>query len=202
MKNLPIRVPDKALVELKDVFIPENASMDDQFELSIRISEDNVEIRDMSAFLSFIDRIYGRLSEKGLRSYAQRESGHLQISQMRRGSLELLLIETLASPQSVAILVVFLALKYLPSGVQSFANAYNEVEQGRLARENRKRILQEMEEDQKLANLSPIRRKQVSELIEYLHEQEHDELPRAIRFSRRRLLSLCLRIRSKDQSGS
>lgn len=202
MSNLPASIPQTALTDLRSVFVPEGASQHDRFELSIRITDQEIEVRDLSAFLAFVDDVYGRLSKDGLRSYAQRQREHLQITKMQQGSWELLLIETLASPHSAVLLIIFLALKYLPSGIQSLANAYNEVEQGRLARQNRKRIRKEMESDQKLSKLSARRRRQVAALIDELYEQEKQELPGTMRFVRKRLLAIGLRIRSaNDEDG-
>ena len=144
MKNLPIATPDVALTELKNIFIPENTPRDSYLELSIRITDQDLTIRDLSAFLDFIDRIYGRLSEKGLRSYASSELGHLKISELRKGSWELLLEEAITSGYSHALVIILIAVKYLPPAVESFANAYNQIEQGRLASANRRRITKEM----------------------------------------------------------
>ena len=56
-----------------------------------------------------------------------------------------------------------------------------------------------MEQDETISRLPKDRRRQLAELIEYLHEQEKDRLHRAIRFAQRRLLDIKVRIRSKDE---
>jgi len=199
MKNLPIKTPDSALKDLRAAFIPPDTPADSFVELSIRIADEDLTIRDLSAFLDLIDRIYGRLSEKGLPSYARREYGHLKISKLQKGSWELLLQEVITSGYSYSLLIILLAVKYLPPAIQSIATAYNQVEQGRLARANRKRIRAEMENDEHLSSLSKERRNQLSELIEYLHEKEKERLHRAIRFTKKRLLSINVRVKRKDE---
>lgn len=198
MKNLPVKTPDSALVELRDVFIPVDTPRDSYLELSIRISDEDLTIRDLSAFLDFVDRIYGRLSEKGLPSYARREYGHLKISKLQKGSWELLLQEVVTSGYSHALIIIFLAVKYLPPAIHSLASAYNELEQGLLARENRKRIRAQMKQDAELSKLSNARQSQLSELVEYLHEKEKKKLTRAIRFVQHRLIDIKVGIKRDD----
>lgn len=198
MKNLPVKTPVSALKDLRDVYVPVDVPRGAYLELSIRIADEDLTIRDLSAFLDFIDSIYGRLSEKGLHSYARREYGHLKINKLQKGSWELLLQEIITSGYSYSLIVILLAVKYLPPAVQSIAAAYNQVEQGRLARANRKRIKAEMEKDENLAALSKERRNQLSELVEYLHEKEKERLHRAIRFTRKRLLSIKVRVKRND----
>jgi len=100
MKNLPVKTPDSALRDLRDVYIPADTPEGSFLELSIRIADKDLTIRDLSAFLDLIDRIYGRLSEKGLPSYARKDHGHLQINKLQKGSWELLLQEVITSSYS------------------------------------------------------------------------------------------------------
>ncbi len=199
MKNLPIKTPDSALKDLRDLYIPVDTPEGAYLELSIRIADEDLTIRDLSAFLDFIERIYGRLSEKGLPSYARKEHGHLKINKLQKGSWELLLQEVINSGYSHALIIIVLAVKYLPPAAQSIASTYNQVEQGLLARENRKRIKVEMEQDEHLASLSKERQNQLSELVEYLHEKEKEKLHRAIRFTQERLLSINVKVKSRDK---
>ncbi len=199
MKNLPVKTPESALKDLRAAYIPTGTPGDSIIELSIRIADEDLTIRDLSAFLDLIDRIYGRLSEAGLQSYARREHGHLKINKLQKGSWELLLQEAITSGYSYSLLVILLAVKYLPPAVQSLATAYNQVEQGLLARANRKRIKAEMGRDENLSSLSNDRRNQLSNLVEYLHEKEKKRLHRAIRFTQKRLLSINVRVKGKDE---
>tara|TARA_R110002124_G_scaffold122338_1_gene280884 strand:- start:4001 stop:4603 length:603 start_codon:yes stop_codon:yes gene_type:complete len=199
MKNLPAKTPVSALRDLRDAYVPIDAPRGSYLELSIRIADEDLTIRDLSAFLDFIDRIYGRLSEKGLPSYARKEYGHLKIKKLQKGSWELLLQEVLSSGYSYSLIVILLAVKYLPPAVQSIATAYNQVEQGRLAHANRKRIKAEMEKDEHLAELSNERRNQITQLVDFLHEKEKERLHRAIRFTQKRLLSIKIRVKRNDE---
>jgi hypothetical protein len=202
MENLSIQKPKNALEELRHLMIPSDLPGNSTIQLVIRINAEDISIRDFSAFLDLIDDIHGRLSPNGLRSYARREFGHLKISKFQEGSWELIIEKTLSYVrQSEILLVIWLVLKYLPQAFQTFASAYNDYEQGRLARENRKRIKMQMEKDEKLRTLSPRRRADLITLIDILYSKESVKLPRASRFARRALLDVEVRVskRSKKQ---
>lgn len=199
MTNLPAKIPRTALDDLHQAFVPEGTLDESSLELSIRVACGDIAIRDLSAYLDIIDRVYGRLSEKGLISYARKEHGHLKINDMRQGSWELLIREAVTSGYSHALIIVYLAIKYLPPAIQSIAVAYNNYEQGRLARINRKRIKAEMENDIRLKNLSNNRMNQLARLIEYLHERESEKINRAIKFARKGLLDVEIRIKKESE---
>lgn len=141
MEDLPIQKPRNALEELWHLIFPMNISDDSVIELVISITPENISIRDLSAFLELVDHVYGRITPGGFRSYARKDFGHLKISRVHVGSCKLIL-ETALSPE--IFLIIWLILKYLPQAFKNTASAYNEYEQGRLARETRKRIKMEM----------------------------------------------------------
>lgn len=201
MEDLPIQKPRNALEELWHLVIPMNIPEDLVIELFIRIAPKNISIRDLSTFLELLDHIHGRLTPEGFRSYARREFGHLKISRVQEGSWELIIETTLSYvKQSEILLIIWLVLKYLPQAFQTISSAYNEYEQGRLARENRKRIKMEMEEDEKLRNLSPNRRRDLIALIDALYSKEANKLPRASRFARKSLLDVDIRVQKSRKS--
>lgn len=180
--------------------VPDDAPSDSRLELVIRTSDRELSIRGLSAFLDLVDGLYGRLSPEGFRSYARREHGHIEISRLEPGSWELVLETLLSRLQYPEILlVIWLALKYLPPAVQSVATAYNQIEQGRLARQSRKRIRAEMDADEKLRSISPERRRELARLIDILYEREAVKLPRAVRFARAKLIDVVIRVRRGNQ---
>ncbi len=200
LHDLAIQKPGKALELLRTVIIPENTTPEDMIQVTIRIKEDNVSVRDMSAFLELIDHIYGRLTQVGFQTYARRTYGYLSFSKIRKGSWELVLETVLRHlKQSEILIVIWLAIKYLPHVLQAGATAYNQYEQARLARENRKRIRQEMEEEEELRSLPTHRRKQLATLLEILFSRETDKLPRAKRFAKRSIKDVQIEIQRKKE---
>lgn len=199
MDYLPASIPKTALVDLRELFIPSDTPDDSHLELSIRIADTDITVRDLTAFLDFVDGIYGRLAKEGFLSYARREYGHLKVDQVQKGSLELLLQEAITSDYSHNLIIIYLAIRFLPPAINSLASAYNQIEQGRLARENRKKIRAEMALDETMSRLPNDRRRQLAGLITFLHAKEKDRLHRAIRFTKKRLIDIRIRIRRKDE---
>jgi hypothetical protein len=199
MEKTSIKRPITALKELRKNILPTDIPYDAKIELVLNISADDITIRDLNAFLELIDHVYGRLSPKGFRSYSLRKYRQLKISRIEQGSLQLV-IETVVSfaRELDIIIILWLSLKYLPQASQGFATAYNQYEQGRLARETRKRIRNEMEVDDKLRNLTTEQRRDLAMLIDHLFKRDSKKLPRAIRFATSKLNKVYLRIRKKN----
>jgi len=201
MEDLPIQKPRNALEELLHLIFPINISEDSCIELVISIASENISIRDLSAFLELVDHIYGRLTPEGFRSYARRDFGHLKISRIQEGTWELIIETTLSTlKQSGILLIIWLVLKYLPQAFKTTASAYNEYEQGRLARETRKRIKMEMEENENLRKLSPNHRRDLIALIDILYSREAQKLPRVSRFARKALLGVDVKVRKNQKN--
>jgi hypothetical protein len=200
MENVPVKKPQLAIDELRQIIIGKDVPEDARLELIVILFSEDITIRELTAFLEFTDRIYGRLSPNGIKSYALRKYGHLRIKRIEQGSWTLILDTAITAIRELDVfLVLWLVIKYLPNAIQDIAKAYNEYEQGRLARENRKRIRHEMELDNKLINLAPDRRKELAALIDFLYEKESSRLPRAIKFTSSRLKEIIIKVRKKEE---
>lgn len=198
--NLPqvsVRLPARAVRELLNVVTPDQVEGGAVVEFAIRISDTDLSMRDLAAFIEFVDHVYGRLSPGGLRSYSRREYGeNLKAREVHAGSWELVFDAILANfPHPEMLVLTWLAIKYLPSGTHEFSSAYREYEEGRLARQNRKRIRAEMEADEQLANVPAKQRQQLASVVEELHHAESRSMPRVTRFARFSLKGIFLRVR-------
>ena len=195
MGDLAVQTPVNALRELSTLILSDQAE-GDLIELSVRTISGNLSVRDMAAFLEVIDHVYGRSTRTVFRSYARRESGHLQFSEVRQGSFELVIKQALKlANSSYPILILWLCLKYLPAAVHSLASAYNEYQQAALTRQNRKRIRQEMDRESILTQLPKERKNQLAQLIEAMWNRERVLLPRAARFARNCVMEVSIRIK-------
>lgn len=171
---------------------------DDTVELAIRTRNVGLSARDLAAYLGLVDRLYGRLTPEGYRSYAQRVSGHLQIAEVQPGSLELLAreaLDVLGSPER--LIVLWLCLKYLPAATHTLASTYNEYQQGALARASRKRIRREMDADPALQPLSKGHRDYLANLVDDLLGKDKTLLRRASRFAGQDVIELSIRIKKR-----
>lgn len=186
MANTTIKIPTGTLRALGQAFVPEVSPEAENLKLSIRISDEDISIRDLAAFLDLTDRMYGRLSENGLLSYAHRERDHVQISRLRKGSWQLELIEILGSVPSFTLVLIGIILKYLPT----LAEGYNNVQQGRLADQRRKQIREQLRQDEHLANIDTRKLSDISNQIDQLLEKDKDLLHRASRFAEKDLLEV------------
>jgi len=199
MEEVPVKKPQVAIAELRQMIIGKDVPQDARLELIVTLSSEDITIRELTAFLEFTDRIYGRLSPNGIRSYALRKYGHLRIKQIEQGSWKLILDTAITAVRELdKYLVLWLVIQFLPNAIHNVAEAYNQYEQGRLARENRKRIRHEMELDNRLINLAPDRRKGLAAFIDFLYEKESSRLPRAIRFTSSRLKEVIIKVRKKE----
>jgi hypothetical protein len=182
------------LARLTRAVIPEDAPRDASIQLVIKMNESDVNLREFSAYLSLIDRTYGRLSPQGLASYSQTSYAQLAIS-FRQGSLDIILSALLSHIDSVtAIVVLRYVLKYLPTGLKEVAAAYRDYEEGRLVRERRRKLREEVKKDQELAMLDHNRKNEIVALIDMLYWHERLQLSAAHRFARKYAQKIIVKI--------
>lgn len=198
MDDLVVRRPVTALRLVNELVLP-GAQVGDTLELSVRAESHALPARDMAAYLELIDHIYGRLRPEGFRSYAMRPYAHVRLAEVRSGSLEMAVVETLVQG-AAPLVILWLCLRFLPQLAVSVTSAYNNYQQGALARENRKRIRREMERDETMAELPKERRAEIAALIESLCERDAALLPRASRFAEDHIIQVEIRVRKQRSS--
>ena len=134
--------------------------------------------------LAFIDMTYGRLSPRGIYSYAQSPRQHIKISEVKFGSFEIAftkLASDLVGARSV--IVIGLLLKYLPVAIEKGVNAYRDYEEGRLVRVKRKQIKLQMLSDAVVKQMSNERQNQLVKLLDQLYDREAENIVKAKRFN-------------------
>jgi hypothetical protein len=206
MESLPVEVPRTALYDLTALFVPPETPTGTVIELVIVIEDERINVREFGAYLSLADRVYGRMTRAGLMSYSHRTYGQLEISEIRKNSIELYIKEVISGFQDATPLVIlWLFLKHLPSAIKTlsessknFADAFKSYEEASLARENRKRLRAEIRQDEELQKLGDRRLNQVVVLLDALQAHEGRRLAAPVRFAQKYVKSLILRIR-KDQ---
>lgn len=196
METLPAKPSRNALLDLAYSYLPQDFSGDDTLELIISIDDEAINVREFSAYLSATDRIYGRLSPKGLNSYAHKESGQLEIREIRKGSIELVISQIASELRDVAVLIV---LRQVLKQQPNVAAAFKDYQEGMLARQNRKRIKQEMRPEDSLQRLPKKRLDELITVVNDLLTTEHKHLNAPIRFARTRVRFVTLRIKERRQ---
>jgi hypothetical protein len=82
--DLPVRL-DK-LRTLTDLFVPPAQAEQTTLELVVSLPEASGRIRDLAAYLTLMDRFYGRLLAGELHSYSHRRAEQLEYREIRYGS--------------------------------------------------------------------------------------------------------------------
>ena len=187
-----VRTPRKALSDVWAILLPDELSSGSKIQLRIKISDEQLVLRDLSAFLDLIDRMYRRVSREGFASYSHRQYGHLEITKIRNGSRELILDAVISqnSDKAPLLVVIWLAVKYLPPAVHSAASAYHEYEKGRLVRKQRKDIRQALETDGVLDKLPANRKREIVNFLDSLYALEGRKINKAAKFKDRSLIDI------------
>ena len=192
--------PRSALEDVEDLLIPSGVPDEGMLELVIILEDRDLSVRGFSELLGFVDRTYGRVSPRGIRSYAKREDDHVRISEVRGGSYELI-IETLASNADAvtSLLVISLLVKYLPGALESLAASFRDYEEARFTREKRKQLRKQIEEDEKLKSLDKNKQNQLVKYLDYLYERDRKHLKNVGKFSKRSVIDVLIRIANKGE---
>ncbi len=200
MKVQDVPIPKSALEDVEDLLFPASLPDEGMLELVIIVEDHDLSVRGFSELLGFVDRTYGRLSPRGIRSYAKREDEQVRISEVRGGSYELI-IETLASNADAvtSLLVISLLVKYLPGALESLAASFRDYEEARFTREKRKQLRKQIEEDEKLKSLDKNKQNQLVKYLDYLYERDRKHLKNVGKFSKRSVIDVLIRIANKGE---
>lgn len=190
--------PESALEEVENLLFPFGVPAEGILELVIVLEDHNLRVRGFSELLGFVDRTYGRLSPRGIRSYARREDEQVRISEVRSGSYELI-IETLANNTEAvtSLVMISLLIKYLPGALESLAASYRDYEEAKFTREKRKQLRKQIEEDEKLQSLDRNKQNQLVRYLDYLYERDRKHLKNVGEFSKRSVIDVLIRIANK-----
>jgi hypothetical protein len=192
--------PESALEEVENLLFPSGVKAEEMLELVLVVEDHDLSVRGFSELLGFVDRTYGRLSPRGIRSYARREDEQVRISEVRSGSYELI-IETLANNTEAvtSLVVISLLIKYLPGALESLSASYKDIEEGRYTREKRNQLRKQIEEDDNLQSLSRNKQDQLVEYLDHLYERDRKHLKNVGMFSMQSVIDVLIRIAKKDE---
>jgi len=192
--------PKSALEEVENLLFPSGVPAEGMLELVIIVEDHDLSVRGFSELLGFVDRNYGRLSPRGIRSYARREDEQVRISEVRSGSYELI-IETLANNTDsvMSLVVISLLVKYLPGALESLAASYRDYEEAKFAREKRVQLRKQIEDDEKLKSLDRNKQNQLVRYLDYLYERDRKHLKSVGKFSKQSVIDVLIRIVNKGE---
>ena len=119
-----IQKVNQSLVQKKNLGLEEilfsNLNQDfSSLELIITINDENLNIKELSSYLDFIYRTDGKLYNKSFLSYARMPRVQLEISEIRKGSWEIVIEKVLNSIDGQNLMIIYLVLKYLPKVIEA-----------------------------------------------------------------------------------
>jgi hypothetical protein len=195
-ESIPLKYPRNAINAVQSSVLPLHVPPDATVELIIALDASGVKARDLASYLSLIDHVYGRLDPRGLMSYAHRKTGHLELSHVRRASVELVISELMENAPTLVVL--FLVLKYLPEALRNLASAYKDYEEARLIRFRRSQLRDRVMQDKELASISENHKRQLVESLDRTYGLERDNLPGALRLAHESVRGIALHVCSAD----
>jgi hypothetical protein len=191
-ESVPMKLPSNAIEAVQASVLPLPIPADAVLELVISLDSTGIKARDLASYLSLIDHVYGRLDPKGLLSYAHRKEGHVELSHVREGSVELVISELVRN--STTLLFLYLVLRYLPEFVRGLVGSWKDAEEALLLRLRRKELRDRMRRDAELDPVSDNHIKQIVEVLDTTYSLESDNLPGAQRLARVTVRSVRIRV--------
>lgn len=203
--SMPGTLPREALVEAVERLLPPTAA-GESVALVLVVRDAHVSVRELGAYLTLIDRLYGRLRPGGLRSYAQLASEQLRLRRIAADDTARLEIEEeVERVRPWRLAVLYLALKLLPSildtGGRSWAEAFRAFQDGAPAESAVQvglfaaadgSLRSRLEDEPALSGMRRPLLEQIAGLLEQLYASEDELVPAALRFAQSSVVDVTL----------
>ena len=180
---------------------------DHQFEtaqLSVRLKSDSLNVHQLGNYLLLMDRMYVLLADENPISYAKSDGKQLKITDTKPGSLEIL-IDIFKSIDPARIVVLFLALKYLPAIIRAIPGAISDIALAYRnfhdAREIRRRLKKpaaaQLQDEEALSGLTKDEYRTLVNILLFLYSRQTDHLRQIERFMSENQIDIKLRRKAK-----
>jgi len=202
---LPIKITEIKPVKPKNdylgkVFSAVREDDDSNFDLIISLEQHDISFREFSHFLITIDHLYGRFYKKGFLSYSMSPDVHLKASEIRQGSIDIIIENVFKKLSINNVVYFFLMIKYLPAlfketseTIKNITESWSNYENARKTRLERKNIRIELRKDELLKNLSDDEIKKLGRNLMDKYGKEKKSLKKAARFAAKKLLNVKLK---------
>lgn len=167
------------------------------YDLIITLSNTDISFRELGSFLITIDDFYGRFYKKGFLSYAKTHKAHLKASEIRQGSIEIIVQEILKKLSIHDTIYFFLMIKYLPVVVKegsevlkNLTESFHNYENAQLVRLQRKSLSKELRKDEILENLTEEEIRKLNRNLTAKYPNDKKKLKTASKFASQKLLSV------------
>lgn len=221
MNKLVIRLPPDTRSKLELAFTEGHGFERVELDIVLVLDDGSMSVRELSAYLELADRVYGRTFEKGLISYALQPVAQLRISEVRKGSTEFIIADSVLNfvrDTGSSMIALYLFLKYGPAGLKTLSEAVKNIadarksywdvelikasvekthQEAKLAKANRRKIIEEMKMDPLLRDLDEKERAQIRRFLKESEKSEHHLIPSARRFAAHSVKDIVIRLRKK-----
>lgn len=184
-------------------------NIDDYFiELVVVILNEDLNVKEISSYLDFIYRVDGLISRYGYSSYVQNRSVQIAITKIRFGSIEIVIERLLNSTDADKLIIIWLALKYLPTIVNSLTDSVSKVMDVMIKREEyldkkdrrkfRKQIRELINEEVELMSLDKKGKEKLVNILDEVYMKNRRRLAPASRFAKKFVQSVKLVLKEKN----
>lgn len=167
------------------------------YDLIITLSDTDISFREFGSFLITIDDFYGRFYKKGFLSYAKTQKAHLKASEIRHGSIEIIVQEILKKLAIHDTIYFFLMIKYLPALIKegsevlkNLTESFHNYENAKLVRLQKKSLSKELRKDELLENLTDEEIRKLNRNLKAKYPNDKKKLKGASKFASQKLLSV------------
>ena len=202
MQNISKRQKENILDILKNTMIPIDLIPSSSMEIRIIIKNNNINLRELSLYLSTIDKVYGRIQPEGFLKYSKRPHQQLRISKFRHGTIELIIERILADKDVRYLLLLVLFLKYLPQIIKSSAEtlrlligSYRDYQDAKLIRLNIKILKKQLEKDNAISSIAENQISKVAQILALLYAAEGQKLQHLIRFAKNNIKQITIKFK-------
>lgn len=116
-------IPHEAIAELRNNLLGGNVTRRDSLELSVSAQNENLNVRDFTAFLRMADRIYAVFYPDGPRAYSRRFDPQLKIHSIHASMVDIkFLVELENIVRSNPLITIWILGTVLRRGSESFKN--------------------------------------------------------------------------------
>ena len=186
----------------------QNFHKDDYYlELIISINQESLNIKELSSFLDFIYKIDGYLSPSSFNKYIHNPDKQIKITEIRFGSVELIIQKALDSIDANRLIIIYIALRNLTKialalpnfaiKVVDYLNKKEEYLERREKRKFRKHLREILNDEVELSNLDDKSKEKLVEILDEIYVKNHKRLGPVSRFVRKEIKSIKLNPKRK-----
>lgn len=189
------KIPSLNKLNLTQTIFKDVSNDYDSLELTIKIQQSDINIKELSSYLEFIYKLDGHLSELSFARYSHNQRQQIEISEVRFGSWDIVIERILNGIDADRLAIIYFTLKFLPKIIETFIDKVHTYYQILETRENylekrenrkkRKELRKLINNEQELSFLDKMQKEKIVLVIESLYEKAGDTKIPASRFAQK-----------------